>query len=121
MDVKFVVKFKVEVVPILKDAFQNLPAILRIEKPKFVVIFSYNSLGDSLYVRPADVVAANARIVREEENPEEDLYNPRRWILRAPALFVCDSASTVNVQAFAASSQSCVWSTYRSFYLPSND
>ena len=47
------------------------------------------------------------------------MYDPPRRVLLAPTIFVCDSAGTVNVQAFAANSQSRVWSAHRTLYLPS--
>ena len=52
----------------LKDALAILPAIERVLKPKGVVIFSYDTHGESLYVRPADVVSVNVRILREEDD-----------------------------------------------------
>ena len=54
----------------------------------------------------------NARILREEESQDEDLYEPPRQVLLASVIFICDSAGTVNVQAFATNSQSRVWSAY---------
>ena len=47
------------------------------------------------------------------------MYDPPRRVLLAPTVFVCDSAGTVNVQAFAANSQTRVWSAHRTLYLPS--
>ena len=91
----------------------------RVSKPKVVVIFSYDTHGESLYVRPGDVSAVNARIQRKGENQDEDVYDPPRQVLLAPTVFVCDSVGTVNVQAFAANLQSRVWSAHRMLYLPS--
>ena len=42
-----------------------------------------------------------------------------RRVLLAPTIFVYDSAGIMNVQAFAANSQSRVWSAHRMLYLPS--
>ena len=47
------------------------------------------------------------------------MYDPPRRVLLAPIVFVCDSAGTVNVQEFAANSQTRVWSAHRTLYLPS--
>ena len=113
------VDFSVEVAATLKDALACLPALDGLSKPEVVVIFSYDAQGESLYVRLGDVSAVNARILREEENQDEDVYDPPRRVLLAPTVFVCDSAGTVNVQAFAANSQTRVWSAHRTLYLPS--
>ena len=53
-----------------------------------------------------DVAAVNGCILREEENPDEDMFEPPRQVLLAPAIFICDNVGTVNVQAFATNSQS---------------
>ena len=103
----------------LKDALACLPVVDLVSKPEVVVIFSYDTHGESLHVRPGDVSTVNARILREEENQDEDAYVLPRRVLLAPTVFVCDSAGTVNVQAFEANSQSRVWSTHRTLYLPS--
>ena len=108
-----------EVAATLKDALACLPTMDGLSKPEVVVIFSYNAHDESLYVRPGDVSAVNARILREEESQDEDVYDPPRRVLLAPTVFVCGSAGTVNVQAFAANSQSQVWSAHRTLYLPS--
>ena len=50
------------------DALANLPVIDRSSKPKIVVVFSYDIQGESLYVRPSDVVSLNVRILREDDN-----------------------------------------------------
>ena len=113
------VDFSVEVAATLKDALACLPAVDRVSKPEVVVIFSYNAHGESLYVWLGDVSAVNARILQKEENQDEDVYDPPRRVLLAPTVFVCDSVGTVNVQAFAANSQSRVWSAHRTLYLPS--
>ena len=103
----------------LKDALACLPAVDQVSKLEVVVIFSYDTHGESLYIRLGDVSTVNAHILREEENQDEDAYNPPRRVLLALTVFVCDSAGTVNVQAFAANSQSRVWSAHRMLYLPS--
>ena len=108
-----------EVAATLKDALACLSAVDQLSKPEVVVIFSYDAHGESLYVWPKDVSAVNARILWEEENQDDDVYNPPRRVLLALTVFVCDSAGTVNVQAFAANSQSQVWSAHRTLYLPS--
>ena len=105
----------------LKDALAIVPTVERASKPKVVVIFSYDTHGESLYVRPADVVSINARILREDNDQGEDAYSPPRRVLKAPVLFICDSAGSVNVQAFAANSQTRVWSAHRTTYLPSTE
>ena len=89
--------FRVEVAATLKDALAILPAIERASKPEVVVIFSYDTHRESLYVRLADVISVNARILREEDNQEEDTFNPPRRVLKAPVIFICDSAGSVNV------------------------
>ena len=114
-------QFRVEVAATLKDALAILPAIERASKPEVVVIFSYDTHGDSLYVCPADVVSVNVRILREDDDRGEDAYSPPRRVLKAPVLFICDSAGSVNVQAFAANSQTRVWSAHRTTYLPSTE
>ena len=103
----------------LKDALAILPAIERSSKPEVVVIFSYDTHGESLYVRPHDVLSFNARILRDEDNQKENIYNPPKRVLLALVIFICNSARSVNVQAFAASSQTRVWSAHRTMYLPS--
>ena len=90
------VDFSVEVVATLKDALACLPALDRLSKPEVVVIFSYDTQVESLYVRPGDVFAVNAQILWKEEN-DEDVYDPLRRVLLALTVFVCDSAGTVNV------------------------
>ena len=75
------VDFSVEVAAMLKDALACLPALDGMSKPEVVVIFSYDAQGESLYVRPGDLSAVNARILREEENQDEDVYNPPRQVL----------------------------------------
>ena len=102
------VNFSLEVAATFKDALACLPVVDRVLKPEVVVIFSYDTHGESLYVRLGDVSAVNARILREEENQDEDVYDPPRRVLLASTIFVCDSARTKNVQAFAANSQSRV-------------
>ena len=114
-------QFRVEVAATLKDALAILPAVERVSKPEVVVIFSYDIHGESLYVRPADVVSVNVRILREDDDRGEDAYSPPRRVLKAPVLFICDSAGSVNVQAFAANSQTRVWSAHRTTYLPSTE
>ena len=112
------INFLVEVAATLKDALTSLPAVGCSSKLEVVVIFSYNTQDESLYVWAGDVFIVNAKILREEENQDEDAYNPPRRVLLAPTIFDCDSATTMNVQAFAANSQSWVWSAYRTLYLP---
>ena len=89
--------FRVEVMATLKDALAILPAVERVSKSEVVVIFSYDTHGESLYVRLADVISINARILREEDNQEEDACNPPRRVLKAPIIFICDNAGSVNV------------------------
>ena len=97
----------------------NLPAIKRSSKPEIVVIFSYNTQEESLYVRPLDVVSLNACILREDDSQEEDIFYPPRRVLLAPVIFIYDNVGSINVQAFAANSQTRVWSAHRTMYLPS--
>ena len=54
--------FSVEVLATLTDTLANLPAIERSSKPEIVIVFSYDIQGESLYVRPSNVVSLNARI-----------------------------------------------------------
>ena len=114
-------QFRVKVVATLKDALAILPTIERLPKPKVIVIFSYNMHGESLYVRPTDVISINAHILREEDNQEEDIYNLPKKVLKAPVVFIYDSAGSVNVQAFALNSQTWVWSVHQKMYLPSTE
>ena len=114
-------QFRVEVAAMLKDALAILPVVERASKPEVVVIFLYDTHGESLYVRPADVVSVNVRILREDDDRGEDAYSPLRRVLKAPVLFICDSAGSVNVQSFAANSQTRVWSAHRTTYLPSTE
>ena len=111
-------QFSVEVAATLTDALANLPTIERSLKPEIVVIFFYDTQGESLYVRPSDVVSLNAQILREADSQEKDIFNPPRRVLLAPVIFICDSAGSVNVQAFAANSQTRVWSAHCTMYLP---
>ena len=119
MDATSSLQFRVKVAAMLKDALTILPAIERASKPEVIVIFSYETHRESLYVWPADVISVNARIFRKEDNQEEDIYNLPRRVLKALVIFICDSAGSINVQAFAANSQIRVWSTHRTMYLPS--
>ena len=50
VDVTPALKFTVEVAATLKDALANLPTIERSSKLEVVVIFFYNTHGESLYV-----------------------------------------------------------------------
>ena len=86
-----------------------------------VVIFSYDTHRESLYVRPADVVSVNARILRKDNDQGEDTYSPPRRVLKASVIFICNSAGSVNVQVFAANLQTRVWSAHRTMYLPSTE
>ena len=101
-DASSLLQFSVEVATTLTDAFANLPAIEWSSKPEIVVIFSYDTQGESLYVRPSDVISLNARILRRDDSQEEDIYNPPRKVLLALVIFICDNAGSINVQAFAA-------------------
>ena len=114
-------RFSVDVAASLTDALANLPAIDRSLKPEIIVVFSYDTQGESLYVRPSDVVSLNARILREDDNQDEDVFNQPRRVLLAPAIFICDNAGSVNVQAFVANSQTRVWSAHRTIYLPNTE
>ena len=114
-------QFSIKVAATLKDALEILFAIERSSKPKVVVIFSYDTSGESLYVQSHDVLSVNACILREEDNQEGDTYNPTRRVLLAPVIFIYDSAGSVNVQAFAASSQTRIWSAHCTIYLPSTE
>ena len=114
-------QFSVEVAAMLKDGLAVLPAIKRASKWEVVVIFSYNTHRESLYVQPADVISVNARILREEDNQEEDTYNPPRRVLKAPVIFISNSMGSVNVQAFATNLQTRVWSVHRTMYLHSTE
>ena len=69
-------QFRVEMAATLKDALAILPTIDRASKPEVVVIFSYDTHGESLYVRPANVLSVNVRILREEDDRGEDTYSP---------------------------------------------
>ena len=121
MDAVSSLQFRVEVAATLKDAFAILPTVKRASKPEVVVIFSYDTHRESLYVRPADVISVNARILKEEDDQEEDTFNPPRRVLKAPVIFICDSAGSMNVQAFALNSQTRVWSAHQTMYLSSTD
>ena len=112
-------RFRVDVAASLTDALANLPAIDRSSKPEIVVVFSNDTQRESLYVRPSDVVSLNAQILREDDSQDEDVFNQPRRVLLAPAIFICYSVGSVNVQAFATNSQTRVWSTHRTMYLPS--
>ena len=57
-------RFSVDVAASLMDALANLPTIDRSSKLEIVVVFSYNTQGESLYVQPSDVVSLNARILK---------------------------------------------------------
>ena len=61
-------QFRVEVAATLKDALAILPAVELASKPEVVVIFSYDTHGESLYVRPAHVLSVNAPILREDDD-----------------------------------------------------
>ena len=105
----------------LKDALAILLAIERASKPEVVVIFSYVTHRESHYVWSADVVSVNTHILREDDDEGEDTYSPPRRVLKAPVIFICDNARSVNVQAFAENSQTRVWSAHRAMYLPSTE
>ena len=72
------VNFLVEVAATLKDAFATLPALDWSSKSEVVVIFSYDTQGESVYIRLEDVSVVNALILQEEENQDEDTYDPLR-------------------------------------------
>ena len=110
-------RFSVDVAALLTDALVNLPAIDRSSKPEIVVVFSYDTQGESLYMRPSDVISLNARILREDDSQDKDVFNQPRRVLLAPAIFICDSAGSVNVQGYAANLQTRVWSVHRTMYL----
>ena len=114
-------QFRVKVAATLKDALAILPAIEQSLKPEVVVIFSYNTHKESLYVRPHHILSVNACILKEEDNQEGNIYNPTRKVLLAPVIFIYDSAGSVNVQAFAASLQTQFWSIHCTIYLPSTE
>ena len=114
-------RFSVDVAASLMDALANLPAIDRSSKLEIFVVFSYDTQGESLYVRPSDVVSVNAQILREDDSQDEDVFNQPKKVLLAPAIFICNNAGFVNVQAFAANSQTRVWSTNCTMYLPSTE
>ena len=114
-------RFSVDVAASLTDALANFPAIDRLSKPEIVVVFSYDTQRESLYVRPSDVVSLNARILREDNSQDENVFNQPRRVLLAPAIFICDSAGSMNVQGFAENSQTRVWSAHRTMYLPSTE
>ena len=63
----------------------------------------------------------NTCILQEEENQDKDAYDPLRWILLALVIFICDSAGTINFQAFATNLQSRVWSVHQTLYLLSTE
>ena len=105
----------------LKNALAILPAIECSSKLEVVVIFLYDTHRESLYIRPADVIFVNACILREEDNQEEDVYNPPRRVLKAPMIFICDSAGSVNIHAFATNSQTWIWSAHRIMNLSNSE
>ena len=88
-------RFSVDVAALLTDALANLPAIDRSSKPQIIVVFSYAIQGESLYVRPSDVVSLNAQILREDDSQDEDVFNQPRRVLLAPAIFICDSVGSL--------------------------
>ena len=57
MDATSLLQFRVEVAATLKDALAILPTVKLASKPEVIVIFSYDTHGESLYVRPTDVVS----------------------------------------------------------------
>ena len=67
-------RFSVDVVASLTDALANLPAINRSSKPEIVVVFTYDTQGESLYMWPSDVVSLNARILKEDDSQDEDVF-----------------------------------------------
>ena len=67
-DATSLLQFTLEVTATLMDALENLPEIEQSSKPEVVVIFSYDTHGESLYVRPTDVLSVNAHILKEEDN-----------------------------------------------------
>ena len=114
-------RYSVDVTASLTDALANLPAIDRLLNPEIVVVFSYDTQGESLCVRPSDVVSLNARILRKDDSQDEDVFNQPRRVLLVHAIFICDSVGSVNMQGFAANSQTRVWSAHRTMYLPSTE
>ena len=93
-------RYSIDVAASLTNALANLPAIDRSSKLEIVVVFSYDTQGESLYVRPLDVVSLNAQILRKDDSQDEDVFNQPRRVLLAPTIFICDSAGSVNVQGF---------------------
>ena len=119
VDFQVAINFLMEVAATLKDELTTLPTVDHSSKTEIIVIFSYNTQGESLYVWLGDASVVNACILQEKENQDEDTYDPPRWDLLAPIIFVYDSAGIVNVQAFAANSQNRIWFAHRTLYLPS--
>ena len=114
-------QFSVEVAAMLTNALANLPTIEWSSKLEIVVIFSYNIQGENLYVWLLVVISLNPRILRKDDSQEEDIYYPPRRVLLAPIIFIRDSAESINIQAFATNSQTRVWSTHCTMYLPSTE
>ena len=61
-------RFSVDIAASLTNALANLPPIDRSSKLEIVIVFCYDTQGESLYVRPSDVVSLNARILREDDS-----------------------------------------------------
>ena len=66
MEMSSALCFRVDVAATLTDALVNLPIIDRSSKPEIVIVFSYDTQGESLYVWPSDVISLNARILTPE-------------------------------------------------------
>ena len=94
-DAASLLQFSVKVAATLKDALANLPETEQSSKSEVVVIFSYDTHGESLFIWPHDVISINACILKEEDNQEEDIYNPPRGVLLS--IFIYNSAGFVNV------------------------
>ena len=108
MEASSTLHFSVEVAAKLTDALANLPSIEWSSKPEIVVVFSYDTQGESLYVQPSDVVSLNAQILSEDDSQDEDILNEPMRVLLVPTIFICDNAGSVNVQAFVANLQTRV-------------
>ena len=68
-------RYSVDVAASLTDALANLLAIDQSSKPEIVVVFSYDTQGESLYMQPSDVVSLNTRILREDDSQDKDVFN----------------------------------------------
>lgn len=116
------IDYEVLVAEDMISALAQLPIRTPDSAPELFVIFAYNADGDSELILRNDIVELDKRMTwaeSEEETDEDPDFVDGSSGLRAPAVIICDSASTVNVETIQAREKNQPeWVTHRTMYLP---